>query len=435
MRFAIKPYNDLIYRADVKYNVYDSLDMEETSKLEDLKDIIVRDPMCYGFQYCSEGVPLIRISDLQQPFIDFSRIVFISEKEHKRYSKTHLQKYDILMSVRGVSIGKIGIFMGEYEHANISPNIIIIRLKNKELAPFVCMTLISDIGQQQIKRIIAGSSKPTITAPLINKIEIPRVDDKLLKRINQLFEEALNKRLYTNTLISKINNKFDYIFNNEKWDKQLINIKNIVNEGRWDPHYHNKKYEMLRKTLAKYPSDNIGDICCSVDETICKNNVSEQIGYIEISNVNNLTAQIENFKINYINNLPTGGKIPLLNEDILVSKVRPYRNANTIFKDTVDYPCVASKNAFTVFRTLDYAYPYYVLAFIRSYYGINQIVMYQSGTSYPTVSDDDIKLLRIPRLPEDIVKEINDSNKEYFDGKAFESNNISEVVKTLNNLL
>lgn len=33
------------------------------------------------------------------------------------------------MSVRGVSIGKIGIFMGEYSEANISANLIIIRLK------------------------------------------------------------------------------------------------------------------------------------------------------------------------------------------------------------------------------------------------------------------------------------------------------------------
>jgi type I restriction enzyme S subunit len=85
MKFAVKSYKDLIYRADVKYNVYNSLEIDETSKLEDLKDIIVRDPMCYGFQYCNEGIPLIRISDLKQPFIDYTHVAFITEKDHKRF--------------------------------------------------------------------------------------------------------------------------------------------------------------------------------------------------------------------------------------------------------------------------------------------------------------------------------------------------------------
>lgn len=424
-------WRSLIKRADVKYNLSSVGERKsEIWRLEELKETIVRDPMCYGFQYCQKGIPLIRISDLRQPFIDFSNVAFINEETHNKFSKTHLQKYDILMSVRGVSIGKIGIYMGEFKQANISPNIIIIRLKDKKIAQYVTMVLLSEFGQEQIKRSIAGSSKPTITAPLINAIQIPRPDDGLLNKINGLFEMAYNCKTKAIRSITIIEKYFEKIFYIEKAQQRLAYTRNIRDDFRWDPHYHNPKYERLRIGLSEKKCEKLIDICPLVTTCIDKE-YEDEIGYIEISDVNNVTGKIEGMKKDYIKRLPKGSKVILKDGDLLISKVRPYRNANTMFRDNGKNITTASKNGFAVLRTLEYSFPYFILAFLRSYYGMNQIVMSQSGTSYPTVSEEDIAEIKIPILKNKQIFNINTLYKFYLDSKDIELENVSAILELL----
>lgn len=338
------------------------------------------------------------------------------------------------MSVRGVSIGKVGIFMGEYRNANISPNIIIIRLKDVSLAPYVCMILISDVGQQQIKRIIAGSSKPTINASLINKIQIPVPDELLLNEINKLFNEASEKRRDAKLLLKDIKQIFDKKIYFTKENKKVCYIeKDLMKSHRWDPHYHNPKYKSLRKNLMNIEKCSIlSEIIDPVIDTIEKD-YSDKIGYIEISNINDITAQVEGFKYDYINKLPKGSKLILKDGDILVSKVRPYRNSITIFEDKYKKIVTASKNAFTVLRTIGSEYPYYIAAFLRTYLGLNQIVMQQSGTTYPTVSDDEVNSIKIPILAENDMKNVNDKFKLYMKTRDIEQRNCEDMILLIEN--
>ena len=93
-----------------------------------------------------------------------------------------------------MSTGKVSIFLGEFEKVNISPNIIIVRLKDTDLAPYVVMVLISNVGQTQIKRFFSGGGKPSLTAPMVNAIKIPKPSKDKLKQIKLLFKEAKEKK-------------------------------------------------------------------------------------------------------------------------------------------------------------------------------------------------------------------------------------------------
>ena len=435
MNYIIKNSKDLVKRSDVKYNLKSIRTINDYWLLEDLKEVIVRDPMCYGFQYCAEGIPLIRISDLRQPFIDYSNIAYISKNIHNKFTKTHLEKMDILMSVRGVSIGKIGIYLGEYNEANISPNIIIIILKDKELAPYICMFLIASLGQEQIKRFIAGSSKPTITAPLINAIKIPKTDKQFIRQINQIFWDTYKINCEAVPKESKAQDEIRKICCGLEYGAKLTYDINLSEEQRWDPHFHNPKYQKLREGLNRINCSKISDICENISNVVDNKMIEEKIGYIEISSINNLNAQIEEIKVDYIKRLPSGGKIPLKDKYLLIPKVRPYRNANTIYKISGNYICTASKNAFSVYSTDRYNYPYYVLAFLRSYYGVNQIIMYQSGTSYPTVSDEDIKEIKIPVISDDLASRIDKNYKYYMESKEKEKHQIQRIISLINECL
>ena len=437
MRFGIVPAESLKLRADVKYHLGDNHKFSNSTKtIGALKELIVRDPMCYGFQYCKEGVPMVRIGDFEEPFINFSRVANVSEETHSKYSKTHLEPLDILMSVRGVSIGRVAVFMGETPKANICPNVIIIRLKDKTLVPFVASVLISDIGQNQIRKITAGSSKPTITAPMISSIEIPFPDDKIVKEISELFKRLFKARSEKDKLRSDVEDCIKRSLNNKEMkQKKCTYLKDLSKETRWDPHFHQECFKDISDFVQEFGGKPLGELGQSIMDTINQKSVEDKIRYIEISDINNIDASIsKEAQIDYIKKLPKGGKIQLMDNDILISKVRPYRKGFSIFVEKDSVLTTASKNGFAVFRTNGYEYPYYLLAFLRSPYGLSQIVRRESGTSYPTVDEDDIARVIIPNLEDDVKSNINSMYYEYIASKDIEKmcfDSINEILETL----
>ena len=329
-----------------------------------------------------------------------------------------------MISVRGVSAGKIGIFLGEEKEANISPNIIIVRLKDKNVAPYVTMILLSDIGQSQIKKFISGAGKPSLTAPMINRIKIPKPSNELLNQINTLWYNTKNEKLKAKILINKIDDIFNNSFSNFKVDKELTQVKKVSELGyRWDSHYHNEGYCKLRTFIdnSKLKKDDIEVLTEFQSETIKFDDKEIKVEYIEIGSINNLNGIIEDTQIDYPDLLPKNTKIELENGDLLISNVRPYLSSNSIFLKTEEsLISTASKNAFSIFRTKGYYHKFYLAAFLRCDVGLHQIIMRQSGTSYPTVSDDDIKKIIVLSINEKDKTIINDLYKEYMEVKLLE---------------
>lgn len=422
-------------RFDVRYHTSGDAEIGESWPLSALRETIVRDPNCYGFNYSTYGVPLIRISDMKQPFIDFSRVERISAQVHQRFNKTHLQPYDILISVRGMSTGKVSIFLGEVPDANISPNIIIVRLKDVVLAPYVAMILISEIGQSQIKRFFSGGGKPSLTAPMIAKIQIPIPSDGRLQQINKLFEDARTERLHAQELRFEIESIFDIAFDEYRVNKSLSTVTGIKKLGqRWDAHFHNEGYVSLRSFLSERANNSIDIEKLSPLKSSTANNFDQKskVEYIEIGSINNSTGIIDEPLVEYPDNLPNGAKIPILEGDILISKVRPYLNANVVFHSSNNsIQSVASKNAFAVLDSSQLHLKHYIGAFLRSHLGLSQIVMYQSGTSYPTVSDNDIAKVRVLYASTEQMEAINSKFKQYMDVKLVEEFTAKAILELI----
>ncbi|HBC4725347.1 TPA: restriction endonuclease subunit S, partial [Staphylococcus aureus] len=206
--------------------------------------------------------------------------------------------------------------------------------------------------------------------------------------------------------------------------------KNILDNNRWDSHYHNPKYINTRRKVdaenAKYLKNLVTEVTESVDKLH-----EDKVGYIEISNVNNRTGRINGIKFDYINKLPKNGKIILKDEDILISKVRPYRGSIAIYKEYSAELCTASKSAFVVIRAEEFMYPYYLTAFLRYRLGLDQIVMNQSGTTYPTVKPEEIMNVKVILLEDMKMKEINEIYRKNIDSKYHEEKNIQSIIELL----
>jgi len=118
---------------------------------------------------------------------------------------------------------------------------------------------------------------------------------------------------------------------------------------------------------------------------------------------------------------------------VLVPKVRPYRNAIAIFRNHNNQTVTASQNAFAVYRGSDFEYPYYLVAFLRHEIGLRQIVMSQSGTTYPTVTEDDISAARILLLDDNIIRRIDSLYSEHVDNKEKEESLRKEMMSIIEN--
>ncbi|HCU9855483.1 TPA: restriction endonuclease subunit S, partial [Staphylococcus aureus] len=56
MKQGVVSSKKLFRRLDVKYHFNENKEIDNYDKLCDLKELIVRDPNCYGFRYSSVGI-------------------------------------------------------------------------------------------------------------------------------------------------------------------------------------------------------------------------------------------------------------------------------------------------------------------------------------------------------------------------------------------
>jgi len=189
-------------------NEYDRKALQDISSIK--KSPVIKDE--------KEGEPIYEITPS-----DFKTFGFTLEcgkiKHTKQYGLDTLIHNDILISMKG-TVGKIAI-IGELKEVMIaSPNIQIIRIKNKTIIEpkVLYMFLKSNIGQSLLKHLSTGTVMPQITTKELKQLAIPILDkckqDEILKNFNNevnLFKEIESIK----EKIHKINHNFLGDFNNE----------------------------------------------------------------------------------------------------------------------------------------------------------------------------------------------------------------------------
>ena len=157
---------------------------------------IYRYPTFYGFEYSSEGVPVVRIGNiLFNGNIDpkLENYVFITQEISDKYPRTILKFNDILMAVRGDgSTGKrIGIInSSNLVGANMSPNLLRFSCKENVFnTKYFFHFLTSERGQVLIAQNINRAAKKTITAKNLKEISVPCPPIELQKYFDSIVQK------------------------------------------------------------------------------------------------------------------------------------------------------------------------------------------------------------------------------------------------------
>jgi type I restriction enzyme S subunit len=108
--------------------------------LDSVCDEIYRYPTFYGFKYVPEGIPVLKISNMNKnkdgTFIDdISTYDKVPKDINEKFPRTIVKEGDIVMEARGTYIGTCAIVTKKLEGSNISPNTIRISPSRDKILP------------------------------------------------------------------------------------------------------------------------------------------------------------------------------------------------------------------------------------------------------------------------------------------------------------
>jgi len=155
--------------------------------------------------YALSGVPLLRISDIENNELNFSSTKFLQSEKSNEFEYSQLTEGDIVLAKVGASAGsteKIAIVPKSVKVCNISQNLIGIKLNQKKCSPYFILLVLST--QKFMNVVISRSNTTTfksIQLGVLRKLLIPfpGYDEQqkisfILKNIDSRIFELVSKK-------------------------------------------------------------------------------------------------------------------------------------------------------------------------------------------------------------------------------------------------
>ncbi len=423
MQYSVVDYQSIVdtshsLRFDAEFFRPDYLHVQRqlenigSRKLIDFQ-VNIRHPKEIKRNYVDDGVLFLRAQNVRPLSIDLTaNPVYISEEDAERLQDNTIHYKDILITRSGANAGQCAIYL-EHNHAISSSHTFI--LKSGNLNPFfLAIFLNTKYGTALIEKGKYGSAQPEVAPYFLYQIPVPNWKnlqteiEKTYLRSKELTE--LSKVRYAETqdlLLSELGLA--------DWQPKhtlafTTDYASMERAERIDADYFQPKYDEIEKGIRNYSAKSI-----KVRDEFKQNKSTFEVDpeklyrYVEIGSVNVSTGEIAPEEV-LGKDLPANAKRVLKKGDIIISKVRTYRGAITIVQENGYIGsgafCVSSENGRVNKETL--------LTCLRSKLFLTWSWKPNTGTSYPTLDDDDILDFPIPILPKEKQAEIKQKVDESF---------------------
>lgn len=439
MKYSIVNYKTVKensdFRIDADYfrpdflNSLELVNSHKNSILSEISNINGGKRLPLNENFSDDGIPYIRAEDVKNGFVRYENSPKISLKLHDVLKRYQTKKDDVLITIVGNSIGDVGIVKFDLKKCNLTENCAKVTNLKEVIPEFLFTFLLSKHGQIQIHREKVGTAQPKLALERIRKFRIPVFSDefqnefsKILNQANHLINQS--KSLYSQAeqlLLSELG-LLDW-----KPRHELAFVKNFSDTkgaDRFDVEYFQPKYEEIIEAVKKYKGgfDTIrGQF--KQNKKSFKKNLDKEYQYIEISCVNTTDGSVEPMKLQG-SELPANAKIKFQKNDVIVSKVRPYRGAIGII-DSDEY---VGSGAFTVLQESEDLNKETLMVFLRLKPLLDFSLKFNTGTSYPTITDEDILNFPLPKIDSKRQEEIRKKITEMYEMKKL-SKSLLEIAK------
>jgi len=195
----------------------------------------------------------------------------------------------------------------------------------------------------------------------------------------------------------------------------VVNVSELEGALRLDAeNYEPRLFEIQRKIESK-KYDILSNLATN-EYKVFRPKDCEEFYYLEISNVDTSTGEYE-LEMIPCSLAPSRAKKVVEEKDVLISTVRPNRNAVAIALQIKEKPFVAS-TGFCKLRVISREITAeYLFVLFKTEYFRDFLVRKTTATMYPAVSEEDIMSLKIPILSDTFQKQIQNLVLRSYDEK------------------
>jgi len=174
----------------------------------------------------------------------------------------------------------------------------------------------------------------------------------------------------------------------------IVNVSELEGELRIDAEYYDPFWIKIERKIKRLNSDILSNVATNAYTTFNNKNC-DKFYYIEIANIDLLSGdyQIKEIPCQFA---PSRAKKVVEKNDILISTVRPNRNAVAFIFEVNKNPLVASTGFCKLKVISNKVKPHYLFVLFKTVYYKDLLTRKTTATMYPAVSEEDIMNLKIP---------------------------------------
>lgn len=396
-----------------------------------------------GANYLKKGIKFIRTQNVQRNTIDLSDVVYISDADNEKLTRSKLEEDDILLTITGADFGRIAPVRKSHLPANINQHSVRLHFKDNINSYFISTYLNSKFGQSQIFKYSIGVTRPAIDYSAIRKIKIPIPSSEIqeyignkVRRAEGLREEAKKQRKKAESFI---NGKIGILKVNDDSQYSSAFISSFKIIDRIDSEYYNTKYLRIENEFDKigYETKTLNELCNRIlnGKTYSTTNVEGKYFNIGVGELGDWFIKKKNEK--FIND--TINKRYCLNKNSIVwgnaAHLAKYigEKVNMIFEDDIVIPTTEVTAIEPNEEVID---PYYLYLFMRSkwgYYQIQRTVKGMTAHSYP----QDIGKILVPiiNLTNEEKEELKDNVVRSYNNEVLAQQLIQEAKQDVEDLI
>lgn len=391
----------------------------------------MKDSRFYGGNIKFVKTDNLRDNEIKEPFTNY-----LSELGNSEIKRTELKEGDIITTIIGATydvIARSCIVQKSLLPANINQNIAHIRPdKNKINPEYLNLYLNSKYGKMYLEYLSRQMEQVNLNCEEVGMVKVPIFSNDFQSQIDFLVKSAHAKLEQSKSLYAQAENLLLEELELKNWQPKsnlhtTKKFSDFVNSGRLDAEYYQSKYDEIENAIKNYKGGfDIVSNRFKKNIDVCDYKKTEY-NYIEIGDINVGDGSVSFNKVE-TSQLPDNAKRVLHKNDILISKVRPYRGAVAIID--FEQEDLIGSGAFTVLQEKSsYKKETLQILFRTSIYK-EWLLKWNVGSSYPVIKDEDILNLPIPLLPKAIQTQITTLIQQSFEYKA-ESKKLLEEAKRI----
>jgi len=363
-----------------------------------------------------QAIPFIRCLNIKNGTVNFDDLLYIDKKSNSLLWKSEVKPRMVIVTMSG-TVGNATVALEQWKYP-INSNQDIAKIETRSINPYFLATFLNTkYGYVQMIRLQAGAIQQHLYLSQIEKIIIPKINEKFQNNIEDIVKLAHLRReqsqsLYQQTeelLLETIGLK-DFR-PSEKGTNIKTFKKSFLATGRLDAEYYQPKYEEVEKIIKKAGFVYLEDICSAINygsvptSPYTENN--EGIPYIKGLNLK--STFIIKDKLDYIVNtekLPN--KVFTKEGDIIISQMGTVGDVGIVTRNEAGWIFASftirvrlKKNSCYLPRFIGL----YIQNIAKNYYLKQNIAQasVRQNTDLPT-----IKKMYIPKVGIDIQKQIVD---------------------------